>query len=155
MSKFTKNPDLNNVTTMELWDEAIKKGPIDMKIDKNSKYLINKNVADYLNKLLKEKEMSKSDLINRLPMSSSYVYQLLDGRKKNPSRNRLLTIAFAMKLNIEQTDKLLKIANLGALYPRDQRDFVIIYCINNSMSIEECTDILDQQDFAPIVDDID
>lgn len=155
MSKFTKNPDLNNVTTMELWDEAIKEGPIDMKIDKNSKYLINKNVADYLNKLLKEKEMSKSDLINRLPMSSSYVYQLLDGRKKNPSRNRLLTIAFAMKLNIEQTDKLLKIANLGALYPRDQRDFVIIYCINNSMSIEECTDILEQQDFAPIVDDID
>jgi hypothetical protein len=47
-----------------------------------------------------------------------------------------------MHLNLEETQRLLKIGGGSALYPRNKRDSVIIYAINNAYSVLDCDEIL-------------
>lgn len=53
-----------------------------------------------------------------------------------------MSLAFGFGLNYEETDRLLKIAGVGALYPKNKRDAIIIYALENGMSIYDTDDIL-------------
>lgn len=54
-----------------------------------------------------------------------------------------MSLAFSLGLNNEETVRLLKIAKVGALYPRNKRDAVIINCLENGKSVEDVNIILD------------
>ena len=75
-------------------------------------------------------------------------------KKCNPSRNKLLQIAFAMNLDLDSTQKLLKIANVGILYPRIKRDSIIIFALNKKLDFFECEDLLEKGEVEGISDDI-
>jgi len=62
-----------------------------------------------------------------------------------PSRDRLITLAFAMGMDCKKTGDLLKLAGFDRLYPRDGRDAGLIFAINNGMSLDEWL-----RDIAPI-----
>ncbi|MBQ7596596.1 MAG: XRE family transcriptional regulator [Clostridia bacterium] len=105
--------------------------------------MIFKSLDEYLCVLLKEKDLKKSEVIDKSNLDKNYAYQLFNGIKKNPSRNKILMLAFGMKLNLSETRKLLKIAGLPDLYPRFPRDSVIIFCINNNKNLIEVNEMLD------------
>lgn len=49
-------------------------------------------------------------------MEKSYFYQILKGRRA-PGLDFLIKLAFVLKLNLDETQRLLKIANRQPLYP--------------------------------------
>ena len=68
------------------------------------------SVDEYLNLLIVEKKLRKSDIIQKSNLDKNYAYQIFNGIKKRPSRDKILMLAFGMSLNLNETKKLLKIA---------------------------------------------
>lgn len=95
----------------------------------------------YFNQLLKEKNLTIGQLVVRTTLSQSYLYQIASGTRR-PGRDNAIILAFAMNLNLEQTQKLLRYSNNAILYPKVRRDAVIICCINCQMTYIQAHDIL-------------
>lgn len=107
----------------------------------NKDEFISDSLADYLARLLEEKQLKKAEVIKASLISTVYGYQIFSGLKA-PSRDRLIQLALGMRLNLEETQRLLKIGGGSVLYPRNKRDSVIIYAINNSYSVLDCDEVL-------------
>ncbi len=93
------------------------------------------SLAEYLNILIKSKGLKKSEIFRKGNLNEDYAYQFFNGNKGNPSRNKILMLAFGMELSYEETAKLLKITKQPELYVRDLRDSVIIHGLNHGESI--------------------
>ena len=141
--------------TDELLKELDNTSDINQYLSTNRDELIEQNVAKYLNELLEKKEnLTKSKIIKSTSLSESYIYDIFRGEKSNPSRNKLLQIAFAMSLDLETTQKLLKIAKVGILYPRIKRDSIIIFALNKNLDFFECENLLEQAEVDGLSSDI-
>ena len=141
--------------TDELLKELDNTSDINQYLSTNRDELIEQNVAKYLNELLEKKEnLTESKIIKSTSLSESYIYDIFRGEKSNPSRNKLLQIAFAMSLDLETTQKLLKIAKVGILYPRIKRDSIIIFALNKNLDFFECENLLEQAEVEGLSSDI-
>ena len=61
---------------------------------------------------------------------------------KNPGRDVVLCIALAMKLDLEETQHLLRIGRMACLDARNRRDSMVIFGIARGISVAEVNDIL-------------
>ena len=52
-----------------------------------------------------------------------------------PSRDSLLRVVFALALDVNEAQYLLKVGRRARLTPRDSRDAVILHCIIKHMSL--------------------
>jgi transcriptional regulator with XRE-family HTH domain len=100
------------------------------------------SLTEYLELLLNEKGLRKSDVIKRSNMDKNYAYQIFNGNKTHPSRDKMIALAIGMGLNVLETRKLLKIAGACDLYPRNPRDSVIIFGLNNRLSLIDTNELL-------------
>ena len=105
------------------------------------------SLSEYLEMLINEKGFKKSEIINRSNLDKNYAYQIFNGNKTNPSRNKVLMLAFGMGLSLNETRKLLKIASLSDLYVRSPRDSLIMYCLHNRFSLISCNEYLNDFHF--------
>lgn len=94
-----------------------------------------KTTAEYLDMLRQEKGLSKNVIIKRSNMDRNYAYQILNGTKSNPSRDKILMLAIGMELSLNETRKLLKVSELSDLYVRNPRDSIIMFCIDKHDSV--------------------
>lgn len=108
------------------------------------------SISEYLEILLSQKKLKKGDVINRANLDKSYAYQIFNGNKTNPSRDKLIMLAFGMELNLEETRKLLKISNVSDLYIRNPRDSAIIFCIENKLDLMRTNEKLDELSLSPL-----
>ncbi|MBR6360963.1 MAG: XRE family transcriptional regulator [Clostridia bacterium] len=99
-------------------------------------------LAEYLELLIASKNLKKSDIIVRGNLDKNYAYQLFNGTKTNPSRDKVLMLAFGMGLDYAETSVLLKNAKQPDLYVRDPRDSVIIFCLENHMTLIQANENL-------------
>lgn len=95
-----------------------------------------------MNELLAEKKLKKADVAKKSNIHRTYLYEIFGG-SKTPSRDKIIAIAFAMNLNLEETQKLLKRSGYRELYSRDSRDSVVIFAINKNMNLMACNHLLD------------
>ena len=99
---------------------------------------------EYLGQLLKEKNLEKQQVVRESLLERTYGYHIFSGAKKNPSRTKLLPIALAMHLDLSETQKLLRYAGLGMLYPRNPWDSIIISAIQMGLSVKNTNVLLEQ-----------
>lgn len=70
-------------------------------------------------------------------VSKSYIHDILNGTKTNPSRDILLIICIAAKMSAKETRRVLETYKQANLYPKDTRDIIILTHINN-----KCFDLI-------------
>lgn len=75
------------------------------------------SLAEYLELLLNEKGLRKSDVIKRSNMDKNYAYQIFNGNKTHPSRDKMIALAIGMGLNVMETRKLLRSPALVTCMP--------------------------------------
>lgn len=121
----------------------------ELKEDKNLSGYFRRNseeftlpLNEYLEKLLAEKNLTKKEVIELSGLNREYAYHIFSGLKKNPSRSKLLAIALAMELNLDEIQYLLRYAQLGALYPRNQWDAVIISAVEQKFTVAQTNELL-------------
>ena len=127
--------------TRELLDILKIKDNYQEVIDETHNFLSTITLAEYLSELIEEKGLKKADVIFQSRIERSYAYQIFSG-KKMPSRNKLLALAFGMKLTFEEVQDLLKINSYAQLYPRNNRDNIIIFALYKEQNILELNESL-------------
>lgn len=100
----------------------------------------------YLTNLIEEKAMGKSRLIRLSGLDRGYVYDILAG-KKNPSRDKVLALCFAMSLSAEDTQQLLKSTGYAPLYVRLERDSIILFGLEHGISLMETNELLFEMNY--------
>lgn len=136
-------------TTDELLEALKKENSINHYFNNNTEDFIKSSLSEYLNQLLYENDINKTKAIERSNLNNIYAYEIFSGKKK-PSRNKLIQLIFGMELDIKSSQRLLRLAGLSPLYPRNKRDSVIIFAINNSLSLLECEELLENMQEEPI-----
>ena len=102
------------------------------------------SLAEYLTMLLRQKKLNKNDVIARSNLDRSYGYQIFNGTKKKPARDKVLMLAIGMGLTPSETNKLLKICQYPELYVRLPRDAAIYFSIENHKNIMETNATLEE-----------
>jgi len=80
-------------------------------------------------------------VIMRADIERTYGHQLFNGTR-NPSRDKVIQLAFGMGLDVDATQKLLQIALFSPLYPKLKRDAAILYCLEHELDIQELQSLL-------------
>lgn len=107
------------------------------------------SLPDTLNSLLEKKSISKSQCIQKSGLDRTYCYQIFSGVKR-PSRDKLLALCIAMQLTIEEVQGLLKQAGYAILYPKNQRDSVLLFAFHRKLSLTDTNELLFEMDLPLI-----
>ena len=135
-----------------IYDLIIKKKPFDkvlsvLKRKENSSRNI--EFKFLLNGLLNYKGLTQKSVYTNSNLSKSYFSELLKG-DKHPSRESTICLCFGFKLNIDETNLLLKNAGYNELYLHDIKDVIIAHSLTNKLSIIE-TNIKLEENNLPIL----
>lgn len=128
-------------TTDELNHEIKAVSDIEDFLKKNKKNMLAHSLPEYLNTLLKQKKISRADVVRSSLLDRAYVYQIFSG-EKTPSRDKLIAIAFGLCLSDDETQKMLKLSGNRELYARDERDALILFALQRKKDIFEINEIL-------------
>lgn len=109
--------------------------------DENKDYMISQELHDMLLQLVWEKGLQKAPLFRKAEISEIYGYQIFSGARL-PDRKKLLCLAVAMELNVEEVQTLLRCAGYAPLYVRRPADSVVLYGICQKMSLPEINAML-------------
>lgn len=131
--------------TDNLQYELMQSPSLDEFLDSNQKYFTNTGAVELLNELFDRSDVTKADLARQSGMSTIYLYQILSG-KRNPSRNRLITLCYGLKATLEETQQVLKLYGWGQLYPKFKRDSIIIYGLTRDVDLYTINDRLFAED---------
>ena len=129
-------------TTNELLEILESKKSIEAFFNEEIDELIFSSLSEYLELLISEKKLRKSTVIKRSNLDKNYAYQIFNGNKEKPSRNKVIMLAFGMGLSVLETRKLLKVAGVSDLYARNPRDSIIIYCLSKGLSLIDANEYL-------------
>lgn len=114
---------------------------IEQFIKSNESHFAKRDLAAYLEKLLEEKNMKKSDVFKRAGFNASYGYDVFS-QKRKPSRDKALALCFGLMLNADEANHLLNYASLSELYPRIRRDSIIMFALDHNIDIDRCNYLL-------------
>lgn len=127
--------------TSTLMKSLIKVNNLDSFIrDKKSELKVPR-FCDYIQSVCDDRHISAERIIKLADIDRTYGHQIFNGTRK-PSRDNVLKLALAFKFSIEETQRLLCIADRSALYPRLERDAVIILSINKGYDVQKVQEIL-------------
>lgn len=127
--------------TKDLEDILKKASALDK--DRILKEIRDVSFVDYINEIMLEKNLEKSDIIRDAQIPRTYAYQIFQGSKQ-AGRDKILQHSIAMKLNLEETNRLLTVAHHNHLYAKQQRDAILIFGISKQYSLMEINELLDE-----------
>jgi len=103
---------------------------------------------DYLSSLLEKYGISKYAAVKASGLSDSYAFQIFQGYK-NPSRDKLLSLAIGMQISLDECQRLLKLAGVNELYAKNRRDAILIFGLEKNLSVPQLNEILfDMEEFT-------
>ena len=94
-----------------------------------------------LQRLFNATGLSKAALAKQSGISEVYLHQVFSGRR-TPSRDRLLCLCIGLHASLEEAQSLLVQAHHAPLYPREQRDAILIYGLSHELTLQEVNDAL-------------
>ena len=128
-------------TTDELVNEISSSGNILDYFAENREEMQLGSLPEYLEDWLKKQGCSKADVVRKSNLNKAYVYQIFLG-KKYPSRDKVIALAFGLRLDDKEIQILLKQAGYRELYPRDPRDALLLYAIGHHKGIIDANELL-------------
>ena len=125
--------------TEEFLGELVAAPSIDTFLDTHEPVM--RTLADYLNELLEKKGLRRSRVVRMADLNETFGYQIFKG-ERNPGRDKVLQIAFAMALTLRETNRALEAAGASSLYSKDRRDAIIIFCLDRGCSLQKVNEEL-------------
>lgn len=119
-----------------MYQKLLNAESIDEYLNSNQDGMLDLSLADYLAQLLYQKDLIVADVIRDSGLTKSYVHQIFNGERR-PARDKLIAIAFGLHLDLEETQRLLKLGGHSELYPRMTWDAVIFDAIHHGKSIRD------------------
>ena len=89
------------------------------------------SLSSYLEDYLASHSLDRNTVVKSSGISKDYAYSIINGNRTNPARDRLIALCLAMHMPIDDFQHTLKLAGLGELYSKNQRDAAVIISVNN------------------------
>ena len=120
-----------------------------------SEFLANDDhVGEYLQSLLWKYDQKASVVSTNAMLAASYVGNIINGKKRNPSRDALISICFSIGTTVEEVQYLLRYAGQAPLYVRRRRDVVIWFGFMKQMRLDEVDEKLRERGLKPLIKDL-
>ena len=103
--------------------------------------MVKEDLSQLLDGFIKKYNLKKSQIIRAAEMSEVYAYQIFSGLRV-PERKKLLCIAIAMELSLDEVQTLLKSAGYSMLYVKLPFDSIVLYGVCKKLSVVEINEIL-------------
>lgn len=97
--------------------------------------------AVYVDELLSQAGVKRSELIKALNVDRNYGYQMLNGTRM-PARDQLIKIALYLGLGLKTTQRLLNLAGREALYVRRPGDAKAIHCLEHHTEYKKACEFI-------------
>ena len=137
----------NSAVAWEYLEEAETLGDL---LGKAKDKVWKQTLPEYLKTLSKQRKLKQAKIAEDSGQDPGYVSLIFSG-KKNPSRDRLIAIAFGMRLNVKETQRALRLAGHVELHPTTERDLLILYAIQHKMNISDTDDALYDYGFPTLL----
>ncbi|MDO4503110.1 MAG: XRE family transcriptional regulator [Coriobacteriia bacterium] len=115
---------LNNILDAKSLDQVLQ-----------DKSFVSRSLADYLQHLLEEKNLRQAQVVRDAQLNATFGYQIFKGTR-NCSRDAVLKISFAMGLSVREANRALQAAGHAALYSKDRRDAILIFCLDHGYDLQ-------------------
>lgn len=142
-------------------NDKAKKNPLDTSLmheklkgdsfPRNWEEFLDDDIREFFDQLLNITGQKKSDVIKKANLSRVYGYQIMEGRRRG-KRDYYLLIALAMSLDLKTTQRMLAVAQYGALHPLIKRDAAIIFALNHGYDIMQTYDFMCSLGLVPLDD---
>lgn len=101
----------------------------------------NPSLSEWIARELSIRNLRRRDVVRGSRLNQTFCYQIIAGTRR-ASRDKLLQLAFGMRLGIDATCELLERGGTNALMPSVPRDVIVAYCLERRMKIDACDDLL-------------
>ena len=106
-----------------------------------SAQLDTRSFSEWIADELARRGLKKNVVVRRSRLNQTFAYQIMAGMR-HPSRDKLIQLCFGMRLNETEACELLERGGAAALRPDSRRDVIVAFCLNRSMEISACDDLL-------------
>lgn len=130
---------MDETLTEELLDELLTSPTISSFVDHHDSD--QRTLSQYLNELLELKGLKRSEVVKAAGLNETFGYQIFTGAR-GAKRDKVLQIAFAMRLDLKETARLLRAAGANELYCKNRRDAIIIFSLNKGFSLQKVNEEL-------------
>lgn len=131
--------DVTECLTEEVLQELLDAPSLDEFIDAHEFPAV--TLPEFLERMLEKKGLKRSRVVRMADLNETFGYQIFTGAR-NPSRDKVLQIAFAMALSLRETNRALMAAGASSLDPKCRRDAIIIFCIDQGCSLQKVNEEL-------------
>lgn len=132
---------MRKIRTSMLFSELKEDGTFVKFADDHEDIFLNLSFADYILALSGERAVSPASVVRNAQIDRVYGQQLFSGVRK-PSRDKAIQLAFGFELSLDETQRLLQMADKSRLYPKIKRDAAIIYGLEHRMKLQEMQELL-------------
>lgn len=127
--------------TDQLLQEIKRSNEIKSFLKENDEYINNYSLTEYIDKLIKDKNLSKKEVIKSSQLDYTYGYQIVNGTRK-PSKNKLIQLCFGLKASSDEANRILVLGSAGGLYSKNRRDCIIIFALDKGMTLLQTNEML-------------
>lgn len=106
--------------------------------------------CEQLSAYMDRQQLNAARLSELALMSRSFTYQICNGERQ-PSRDIVLRLALVLGLSVEETQRLLRLAQKGVLYPRIRRDAILIFALKDGIDLLATNELLIAHGEMPLV----
>lgn len=92
------------------------------------------SLPEYLAQLLEEHDLVRAKVVREAGINETFGWQIFKG-ERGCGRDKALALAFAMNLDLRETNRLLQAAGQSALYCKNRRDAIIIFCMEKGLPL--------------------
>ena len=132
----------NNVQetlTEELLDELLASPKFDD--FEEGRGLRSPSLSEYLTVLLKKHGFSRATVVREAGMNETFGWQVFKG-ERGCGRDKTLALAFALHTTLREANRLLQAAGHNALYCKNRRDAIIIFCLDKGYTLAQADQAL-------------
>ena len=117
--------------------------------DGDSPGFLDPDIRDFFDELFLGSGLARSAVIRDANISRTYGYQIMDGTRIG-KRDYYLSIAFAMRLDLTTTQRMLAVTASGALHALIKRDAALIFALNHGYDNLQLYEFLVKLDLPPL-----
>ncbi|MBN2878373.1 MAG: hypothetical protein JXN65_01975 [Clostridia bacterium] len=98
-------------------------------------------IGEYIELEIAKRGLKKEQIIRDSGIIKRYFNQIISGAK-SPTRRYIIRILLSMELDLPDIQWYLKACDYNQLFVKNKRDAIIIYCVNQKLSVKECNEML-------------
>jgi hypothetical protein len=90
---------------------------------------------EYITDLCAKKGVTPESIIRQADIERTYGHKFFNGTRQ-PTRDKVIQLAFGFEMNYEETQKLLIAAKKNPLHPKVKRDAVIVFALEKGHKLD-------------------